>query len=100
MINKAKYDGLPKDMREALDRAVAKRPADQLRKEIRGFEATLREMHVKGGGTVVDVTAAQREEWRKALQPAWPGMVKELGADGERFFKQMEAGRTACEKKS
>jgi TRAP-type transport system periplasmic protein len=100
MINKAKYDGLPKDMREALDRAVGRRSADQLRKEIRGFEATLREMHVKGGGTVVDVTAAQREEWRKALQPAWPGMVKELGADGERFFKQMEAGRTACEKKS
>jgi TRAP-type C4-dicarboxylate transport system substrate-binding protein len=100
MINKAKYDGLPKDMREALDRAVARRPADQLRKEIRGFEATLREMHVKGGGTVVDITPAQRDEWRKALQPAWPGMVKELGADGERFYKQMVAGRTACEKKS
>jgi hypothetical protein len=57
-------------------------------------------MHVKGGGTVVDVTAAQREEWRKVLQPAWPGMVKELGADGDRFFKQMEAGRKACEKRS
>lgn len=100
MMNKTKYDGLPKDMREALDRAVARRPADQLRKEIRGFEATLREMHVKGGGTVVDVTPAQREEWRKALQPAWPAMVKELGADGDRFYKQMEVGRTACEKKS
>jgi TRAP-type C4-dicarboxylate transport system substrate-binding protein len=100
MMNKAKYEGLPKDQREALDRAVARRPADQLRKEIRGFEATLREMHVKGGGTVVDVTPAQRDEWRKALQPAWPSMVKELGADGDRFFKQMEVGRTACEKKS
>jgi TRAP-type C4-dicarboxylate transport system substrate-binding protein len=100
MMNKAKYDGLSKEHRESLDRAVARRPADQLRKEIRGFEATLREMHVKGGGTVVDVTPAQREEWRKALQPAWPTMVKELGADGERFYKQMEAGRTACEKKS
>jgi TRAP-type C4-dicarboxylate transport system substrate-binding protein len=100
MINKAKYDGLAKDMREALDRAVAKRPADQLRKEIRGFEATLREMHVKGGGTVVDVTPAQREEWRKLLQPAWPSMVKDLGADGDRFFQQMEAGRKACEKRS
>jgi TRAP-type transport system periplasmic protein len=100
MMNKAKYDGLAKDMREALDRAVARRPADQLRKEIRGFEATLREMHVKGGGTVVDVTPAQREEWRKVLQPAWPSMVKELGADGDRFFQQMEAGRKTCEKKS
>jgi TRAP-type transport system periplasmic protein len=100
MMNKAKYEGMAKDQREALDRAVARRPADQLRKEIRGFEATLREMHVKGGGTVVDVTPAQREEWRKALQPAWPAMVKELGADGDRFFKQMEAARQACEKKS
>lgn len=100
MMNKAKYDGLAKDMREALDRAVARRPADQLRKEIRGFEATLREMHVKGGGTVVDVTPTQRDEWRKALQPAWPSMVKELGADGDRFFQQMETGRKACEKRS
>ena len=100
MMNKAKYDGLPKDMQAALDRAVAKRPADQLRKEIRGFEATLREMHVKGGGTVVDVTPAQRDEWRKVLQPAWPSMVKDLGAEGDRFFKLMEAGRKACEKRS
>ena len=100
MMNKAKYDGLPKDQQAALDRAIARRPADQLRKEIRGFESTLREMHVKGGGQVVDVTAAQREEWRKMLQPAWPNMVKDLGADGDRFFKQMETGRKVCEKKS
>lgn len=100
MMNKARYDRLPKDMREALDRAVARRPADQLRKEIRGFEETLRQMHIKGGGTVVNVTPAQRDEWRKVLQPAWPSMVKELGADGDRFFKQMEAGRKACEKRS
>lgn len=100
MMNKAKYEGLSKDMREALDRAVARRPADQLRKEIRGFEETLRGMHVKGGGSVVNITPAQREEWRKALQSAWPTMVKELGADGDRFFKQLEAGRKACEKRS
>lgn len=100
MMNKAKYDGMSKDQQMMLDRAVAKRPADQLRKEIRGFEATLREMHVKGGGTVVDVTPAQRDEWRKVLQPAWPNMVKDLGADGDRFFKQMEAGRKVCEKRS
>jgi TRAP-type C4-dicarboxylate transport system substrate-binding protein len=100
MMNKAKYDGMSKDQQGMMERAVARRPADQLRKEIRGFESTLREMHVKGGGTVVDVTSAQREEWRKVLQPVWPSMVKDLGADGDRFFKQMEAGRKACEKRS
>lgn len=100
MMNKVKYDGMPKDQQAALDRAVARRSPDLLRKEIRSFEATLRDMHVKGGGQVVEVTPAQREEWRKVLQPVWPSMVKELGADGDRFFKLMEAGRAACEKKS
>jgi TRAP-type C4-dicarboxylate transport system substrate-binding protein len=100
MINKAKYDGMTKDQQAMLDRAVARRPPDQLRQEIRGFEAALRDMHVKGGGQIVEVTPAQREEWRKVLQPVWPTMVKELGADGDRFYKQLEAGRAACEKKS
>ncbi|ETR79049.1 hypothetical protein X566_10340 [Afipia sp. P52-10] len=100
MMNKAKYDGLPKEQQAALDRAVERRSPAQLRQEVRGFEATLREMHLKGGGQIVEVTPAQRDEWRKVLQPVWPTMVKELGADGERFYTLLEAGRAACEKKS
>jgi len=100
LMNKGVYDKLPKEQKGMIDRAVARRSPVQLRKEIRGFEQTLRDMHVKAGGQVVDVTAAQRNEWRKALEPAWPKMVKEIGADGEKFFKLMEAGRKACAKKS
>ena len=100
LINKAVYDKLPADQRAALDKAVARRTADQLRKEIRGFEATLRDMHVKAGGTIATPTPEQRELWRKALQPAWPKMVQEIGGDAAGFYKQMEAARTGCEKKS
>jgi TRAP-type transport system periplasmic protein len=100
LMNKGIYDKLSKEHKGILERANAKRPAAQLRAEIRGFEQTLRDMHVKGGGQVVDVTAAQRSEWRKALEPAWPKMVKELGPEGEKFYQQMEAGRKACIKKS
>lgn len=100
LMNKAVYDKLPADQRAALDKAVARRGADQLRKEIRGFEATLRDMHVKAGGTIATPTPEQRELWRKALQPAWPKMVQEIGGDAAGFYKQMEAARATCEKKS
>ena len=39
-------------------------------------------MHVKAGGTIATPTPEQRELWRKALQPAWPKMVQEVGGDG------------------
>jgi TRAP-type C4-dicarboxylate transport system substrate-binding protein len=100
LINKAVYDKLPGERRAALDRAVARRSATQLRAEIRGFEETLRGMHLKAGGQIVVPTPEQRELWRKALTPAWPKMVQEVGGEAASFYKEMEAGRAACEKKS
>ena len=100
LINKAIYDKLPGDERAAIARATARRPASQLRAEIRGFEQVLRDMHVKAGGRVVQPTPAQRDEWRKVLQAAWPKMVADVGGEAPAFFKAMEAGRAACEKKT
>lgn len=100
LMNKATYDKLPVAERTALDKAVARRSADQLRKEIRGFEETLRQMHVKAGGTIATPTPEQRELWRKALQPAWPKMVQEVGGEAPAFYKEMDAARVACDKKA
>jgi len=100
LMNKAAYDKLPAAQRTALDKAVARRSADQLRKEIRGFEQTLRDMHVKAGGTIATPTPEQRAEWSKVLQPVWPKMVQEVGGDAPNFFKQMEAAKASCDKKS
>ena len=100
VMNKGAYDKLDPELRAALERATARRSADQLRKEIRGFEQTLRDMHVKAGGQIVDVTPAQREEWRKKLQPEWAKMVKEIGPEGTALFKIIEDGKKACEKRS
>lgn len=100
LMNKATYDKLPADQRAALDKAVARRSADQLRKEIRDFEAVLRDMHVKAGGTIATPTPEQRELWRKALEPAWPKMVQEVGGEAQSFYKQMETARAACDRKA
>lgn len=100
LMNKAVYDKLPAAERSAIDKAVARRSADQLRKEIRGFEQVLRDMHVKAGGTIATPTPEQRELWRKALQPAWPKMVQDVGGEAPAFYKEMEAARAACDKKA
>ena len=58
--------------------------------------AGLRDLHVKGGGQVVEITREQREEWRKKIKPVWPTMIKEIGPEGEALFKAIEAGRASC----
>lgn len=96
VMNQGVWEKLKPEQKAAIEKGTARRSADLLRKEIRGFEEALRGMHVKAGGTVVEVTPAEREQWRAKLQPVWPAMVKEIGPDGETLFKQVEAGRGQC----
>lgn len=95
VINKAIHEKLAPEHRAALDRAAAKVPPAQYRAEVRGFEQVLRDMHVKGGGQVVETTPEQREAWRKRLQPAWPEMIKSVAGEG--FFAKLEAARAKCQ---
>jgi TRAP-type C4-dicarboxylate transport system substrate-binding protein len=96
LMNKAAYDKLSPEHKAMLDKAVARRTAAQLRAEVRGFEETLRGMHVKAGGTIVQVTPEQREQWRKALEPMWSRVVKDIGGDAEKFFQLMESAKKTC----
>lgn len=96
VIAKAVYDKLTADQRAALQRAVEKRSAAQLRAEIRGFEDKILEMHVKNGGTVVTLTPEERAVWQKALEPAWPEIVKSVGGNADAFYKLMEDAKKAC----
>jgi TRAP-type C4-dicarboxylate transport system substrate-binding protein len=101
IMNKAAYDRLGAGHKEMLDKAAARRSVAQLRTEVRGFEETLRGMHVKAGGSIVQTTPEQREHWRKALVPVWPRMVKDIGEDAAKFFQLLEQTKTACaDKKS
>jgi TRAP-type C4-dicarboxylate transport system substrate-binding protein len=96
VMSKAVYDKLTADQRNAIQAAVAKRSAAQLRAEIRGFEEKILELHLKNGGQIVTLTPAERAQWQKALQPAWPEMVKAVGGNAEAFFKLMEDAKKKC----
>lgn len=97
VINKGVYDKLSPEAKAALDKDAVKHPAALLRGEIRGVDTALTGAHKQAGGTVVEATAEQHNEWRKSLGNFWVTMAKDLGADGERFFAMMEAGKKACE---
>jgi TRAP-type transport system periplasmic protein len=98
LMNKGIYDKLSKDNRDALHRALDRHGAAKHRTEVREFENVLFGMHEKGGGQAPTINAAQREEWRKAMEPVYPKIVKETGGTSDTFFAAMEAGRKACAK--
>ncbi len=98
LMNKAVFDKLSPENRDALLRAVARHGSPQYRAEVRGFENTLYGMFEKGGGQIATMTADQRAAWRKQLESVYPQIVKETGGDADKFFATMEAGRKACAK--
>lgn len=98
LMNKNTYDRLPKDQQDALLRAAARNPSEKMRAEVRGFENVLFGMHEKAGGQIHTITPAQRADWRKAMEPVYPQIVKETGGAADSFFVAMEAGRKACTK--
>ncbi len=99
LMNKAAYDALSSEQRDALARYTQRVPASQMRQEVREFEAKMRAVHEQNGGQIVQVTREQRQQWRDAIAPQWQRMVKESGPGAEKFFGLMEAGRKSCEKR-
>ncbi len=98
LMHKASYDKLSKDHQDALQRAGARNPSAKMRAEVRGFENTLFGMHEKAGGLAPTITPAQRDEWRRAMEPVYPQIVKETGGTADIFYAAMESGRKACAK--
>jgi TRAP-type C4-dicarboxylate transport system substrate-binding protein len=96
VMSKAVYDKLTADQRNALQAAVARRSAAQLRGEIRGFEEKILQLHLKNGGQIVALTPEERAQWQKALQPTWPEIVKAVGGNADAFFKLMEEAKKKC----
>lgn len=97
LMNKAAWEKLPPEGRAAFEKDRAKHDAALQRREIRSVDSELTVVHKQAGGTVVEATDEQREQWRRALVAFWPAAAKELGPEGERLFALMEAGKRACE---
>jgi len=87
---------LTDEQKKALTGSSTMTPAAQLRAEVRGFEAKIREMHKAQGGTIVELTPEQRTVWRKGMEAAWPKMVAAVGGEANAYWKAIQDGIRAC----
>jgi TRAP-type C4-dicarboxylate transport system substrate-binding protein len=101
VINKRVYDGLTTDQRNGLVAAGAKADGALLRKEVRAWEQRMLALHKQGGGTIVDITPAQRQLWIDAVKPKWESMVKDVGTpEADKMWKAINDGKKACGSKT
>lgn len=99
VMNKKTFDKLPKEAQQAMVQAVERNPGPTQRAEVRGFEVKVAQMHLKNGGSIVELTPEQRKVWRDGMEGSWGAAVKAMGGESSQFWQQIQSGIKACEKK-
>jgi C4-dicarboxylate-binding protein DctP len=81
IVNKKFWDGLPADIRAALEQAM--RDATTYEKAIaqRDNDLALQAIRKAGKTTIYELTPKEQAEWRKALLPVHKQMESRIGAD-------------------
>src|SRR5215467_11567455 len=94
IVNKKFWDGLPPDIRAALDKAMAEATVftnDIAQKE---NDDALVEIRKSGKSEVLELTAEQKAAWRKALEPVYTEMAPRVGKDTIAEFQKEAASAT------
>jgi C4-dicarboxylate-binding protein DctP len=94
IANKKFWDGLPADIRAALDKAMTEATAytnDIAQKE---NDDALAEIRKSGKSQVLELTAEQKAAWRKALEPVYSEMASRVGKDIIAEFQKEAASAT------
>jgi TRAP-type transport system periplasmic protein len=97
-MNKAKYEGLPGDLKEVLDRNSGQVAATMAGNVWDEQAVVVSDMVKKRGNVVTTLTVEEAARWRKTTEPvieAWLQSTKERGLDGP---KLLEAARAALAK--
>ena len=85
-MNKARYDGLPAEIRTIIDETTGMALAQRLGRLWQDDEQPGRAIALERGHSIVPLAEAERERWRSALQPVtdgWVEQVNAMGHDGE-----------------
>ena len=97
-MNKAKYDGLPADLKQVID-ANSGLTAAVMAGQVWDEQAVaVFEMVKKRGNTIITLTEEETGRWRKATEPVmdnWIKTTRERGLDGQ---KLLDAARAALKK--
>ena len=94
ITNKKFWDGLPKDVRGQLEKAMAEATtyANQISQSEN--DEALAEMKKSGKSEFIELTADQKAAWRKALEPVYADMASRVGKDLLEEFRKETASAT------
>jgi TRAP-type C4-dicarboxylate transport system substrate-binding protein len=93
-MNKPKYDALPADLREVLDRNSGQVAAVMAGRMWDAEGLSVSEMVKARGNTVSTLTQDEAARWRKATEPViegWLKSMKERGTDGGKLLDTARA---------
>ena len=85
-MNKARYDGLPGEIRAIIDETTGIALARRLGRLWQDDEQPGRAIALERGHSIIPLPEAERERWRTVLQPVtdgWVEQVSAMGHDGE-----------------
>lgn len=93
-MNKAKYEGLPADLKKVIDNNSGISAAKFAGQMWDDQAIVVEEMVRKRGNTVAAIDPAEAARWRKTTEPvvdAWIKQVKERGMDGGKMIENARA---------
>jgi C4-dicarboxylate-binding protein DctP len=94
IVNKPFWDGLPADVRQQLERAMADATAYANGISEQENEQAIAEMKKSGRTTFYQPTAEEQAAWHKALEPVTEEMAKRLGKDLIADFQKQAKAKT------
>lgn len=93
-MNKARYDGLPAELRKVIDGLSGMAFATAAGKVWDEAGAEVRAMVEKRGNTISAISEEEKQRWIKTTAPVWDAWiksVKEKGLDGEKLIAEAKA---------
>ena len=93
-MNKAKYDGLPPDLKQAIDKNSGMKFAELAGNMWDDAGALVLDMVKKRGNIITTISEDEKARWVKATQPVidgWIAQVKDKGLDGAKLLEQAKA---------
>jgi len=91
VVNKRVWDGLSQAQRDAITQAWPE--VSRMRREVAADEKPRMEEFKKKGGFVHELTAEQRAEWAKLVEPNQEQMVKDIGGAAGELWAAIRKGK-------
>jgi len=94
LINLDLWNSLDADLQAAMMNSL--QPQQNLRDGVRGMAAYLLAQAKAAGIQVYELSDAQHDEWKTAVQDMYGPMVEEIGGDAATLWKDVVTARDQC----